>query len=791
MELDPLTAISPLDGRYRSQLTALAPIASEFGLLRYRVHVEIEWYLFLSRQPGIVELKPPSAPLTEQLRDIAASFDADSAQRIKRIERTTNHDVKAVEYFVKERISQIGELAASIEFVHFACTSEDINNLSHALLLKDMRSQVLGPLMADIQARLREMSQQFANVAMLSRTHGQTASPTTMGKELANFAYRLQRQHEQFMGVCILGKMNGAVGNFNAHRAAYPDLDWPALAEEFISDLGLAANPYTTQIEPHDYMAEYFHALVRFNQILLDFNRDIWGYIAIDYFKQKKVEGETGSSTMPHKVNPIDFENSEGNLGIANALLEHLADKLLVSRWQRDLSDSTALRNLGVAGAHCVIAYRSALKGIGKLELNEASLARDLDNGWEVLAEAVQTVMRQHGVKEPYEQLKAATRGQRFDGAAFKRILADLKLPEAAHRQLVALTPPDYTGFAAQLARSLDEPDSGSDPMSIESPPPTGSRTAPAMRRVRERVFIEEQGVTREEEWDGLDDDAQHFIARDAQGEAIGTARLLAHGQIGRMAVLAQYRGTGVGMQLLLHAIDTARASGMAEVHLHAQTQAIPFYRKAGFDPVGEEFMEAGIRHQAMRLLLPVTFEPSPAARALEIINPDAPGAVDEQRSHATHFDGEADGRAALLNIIGNARRELIIVSPALDRMLFGNDRVIALLSKFVRRAAIPTVRVLVEDGRAIAGAAHPLIYLAQRMPSKILIRRLPPEVPEGTPVSYVVADGEGLWVIPERDNLAGFANTHDRVAARRLTDVFSQLFDRASEDPELRQLAL
>ncbi len=456
MDFTELTAVSPLDGRYRAQLGELPEIASEFGLMKARVHVEIEWFIFLAGIEDIPELPPLTPATISALRSLVSQFDLEAAKRIKSIERTTNHDVKAVEYFVKERIAAIAPLSGSIEFVHFACTSEDINNLAHGLMLQSIRRQVLVPAMRAVEDQLRALAVEFADATMLARTHGQTASPTTMGKELANFVYRLARQREQLEAVRLHGKMNGAVGNFNAHRCAYPTIDWPKLTARFVAGLGLVANPYTTQIEPHDYMAEYFHALIRFNQVVLDFDRDIWSYIAIEYFRQRRVEGETGSSTMPHKVNPIDFENSEGNLGLANALLSHLADKLLVSRWQRDLSDSTVLRNLGSAAAHCLIAYRSASKGIGKLELNESALERDLDGAWEVLAEAVQTVMRKHGANAPYEQLKAATRGRRFDAAGFQSILASLELPEAVRMQLAKLRPQDYTGFAGQLARQID-----------------------------------------------------------------------------------------------------------------------------------------------------------------------------------------------------------------------------------------------------------------------------------------------------------------------------------------------
>jgi adenylosuccinate lyase len=461
MELEPLTAISPLDGRYRGALSTVAETASEFGLMAQRVRVEIEWFIQLAEAPEIPELPPVDPDSAAALRRVCTAFTPEHAARIKAIERTTNHDVKAVEYFVKDVVRGIPRLAPHAEFVHFGCTSEDINNLAHAAMLRTLRDDALLPAMDALVAALRALALRHARVAMLSRTHGQAATPTTLGKELANFVHRLYRQRAQLVAVPLLGKLNGAVGNFNAHRAAYPNVDWPALTGRFIARLGLVQNPFTTQIEPHDWMAELFHALSRFNRVLLGFDRDVWGYIALDYFRQRKVEGETGSSTMPHKVNPIDFENSEGNLGLANALLQHLADKLTVSRWQRDLSDSTVLRNLGVAIGHCVVAYRAAQRGVEKLTVNPAALAADLDRSWEVLSEAVQTVMRKHGLTEPYEALKSSTRGERLDAAGYLRLLDALALPEPARRALEALRPDTYTGFAAELVASLDEAPSG------------------------------------------------------------------------------------------------------------------------------------------------------------------------------------------------------------------------------------------------------------------------------------------------------------------------------------------
>ncbi len=453
MTINPLFAISPLDGRYRSKLAAVADIASEYGLLRLRVRVELRWFAHLAGMEEIPELPALSSVARGHLEALEAGFDATDAARIKAIEATTNHDVKAVEYFVKDRLVECPELVPHREYVHFCATSEDINNLAYALMLKTLREEVLLPCQDELIGALATLAQVHADQPMLARTHGQPASPTTMGKELANVVHRLQRQRDGLAAIEILGKFNGAVGNFNAHLAAYPEVDWPGATSAFVESLGLSCNPMTTQIEPHDYMAEYFHALSRFNQIVLDFDRDIWGYISINYFTQRKVEGETGSSTMPHKVNPIDFENSEGNLGIANALLAHLADKLPVSRWQRDLSDSTVQRNIGVVAGHCVVAYQATLKGMGNLELNAVQMDADLNNSWEVLTEAVQTVMRKHGLAEPYEQLKALTRGRRMDARLFTEVLEQLELPDDARAALAALTPRDYVGLAPVLTR--------------------------------------------------------------------------------------------------------------------------------------------------------------------------------------------------------------------------------------------------------------------------------------------------------------------------------------------------
>ena len=456
MQLSSLTAVSPVDGRYGSKTASLRSIFSEYGLIRFRVQVEVRWLQCLAAHPGIPEIQPFSDEANALLNNLVDDFQLSHAERIKEIERTTNHDVKAVEYLLKEQAGKLPELEAVSEFIHFACTSEDINNLSHALMLRAGRDEVVLPLMSRIADEIRQLAVQFADVPMLSRTHGQPASPTTLGKEMANVVYRLERQIHQIESIPLLGKINGAVGNYNAHLSAYPQLDWEANARNFIEDtLGLTFNPYTTQIEPHDYIAELFDAVARFNTVLIDFDRDVWGYISLGYFKQKTVAGEIGSSTMPHKVNPIDFENSEGNLGIANAILQHLASKLPISRWQRDLTDSTVLRNLGVGFAHGVIAYESTLKGISKLEVNAQRIAEDLDNSWEVLAEPVQTVMRRYAVPQAYEKLKELTRGKGITPEALRSFVDGLEIPDEAKLELKALTPASYIGNAAAQARRV------------------------------------------------------------------------------------------------------------------------------------------------------------------------------------------------------------------------------------------------------------------------------------------------------------------------------------------------
>jgi adenylosuccinate lyase len=454
MELNELSAISPIDGRYRSKTSQLDTIFSEFGLIKYRTIIEVEWLKAMSQNADIVEVPKFSESAVSHLNDLIKDFSVENAQRVKEIEKTTNHDVKAVEYFLKEAVGSNSELNAVSEFLHFACTSEDINNLSHALMLQDGRSILLVEMQGVINAILK-IAKDNTNVSMLSRTHGQTASPTTLGKEMANVVDRLRRQKEIFETVDIRAKFNGAVGNFNAHFSAYPNLDWESFSKSFIESIGVTYSPFTTQIEPHDYIAEYFHAISRFNTILIDFSRDIWSYISNAYFKQKTVAGEVGSSTMPHKVNPIDFENAEGNLGLSIAIGSHLAEKLPISRWQRDLSDSTVLRNLGLSCAYSLIAYSSLQRGIGKLEVNNEKIRQDLDNAWEVLAEPIQTVMRRYGIENPYEKLKALTRGQEINQQLIQEFVADLDIPTEAKEHLMQLTPSSYIGIANKLVDKI------------------------------------------------------------------------------------------------------------------------------------------------------------------------------------------------------------------------------------------------------------------------------------------------------------------------------------------------
>jgi len=455
MELDTLTALSPLDGRYRRTGAKLAPYFSEFGLIRYRVRVELEWLKALAAEKAIKEVPVFSAATVKTLDAVAAGFSLTDAAAVKAHERVTNHDVKAVEYFLKDKLAGNAEVMRVKEFIHFACTSEDINNLSHALMLRDARADVLLPTLKQVERRLNQLALDLADLPMLAHTHGQPATPTTLGKEIANVVWRLRRAMQRLAEVECQGKINGAVGNYNAHLAAYPKLDWEGFAERFVTGLGLTFNPYTTQIEPHDYMAELYDACARLNTLLIDLDRDLWTYISLGYFKQKLKEVEVGSSTMPHKVNPIDFENSEGNLGLANALLRHLAEKLPISRMQRDLTDSTVLRNMGSALGYALLGYDSLLRGLNKLEANPARLAQDLDANWEVLAEPIQTVMRRYGLDKPYEQLKKLTRGKRITAARLAKFIEGLAIPAAARKDLLALTPASYTGKAAQLAKRI------------------------------------------------------------------------------------------------------------------------------------------------------------------------------------------------------------------------------------------------------------------------------------------------------------------------------------------------
>ena len=456
LALSALTALSPLDGRYEGKVAALRGNFSEFALIKYRVHVEIEWLIALSLEPQIAECPEFTVATIEALHDAAANFSVSDAARVKAIESTTNHDVKAVEYWLRERFRDNTEVTKAQAFIHFACTSEDINNLSHALMLKSAVGAVLNPALALIGTKIQSFAQSHAAVSMLAHTHGQPASPTTLGKEMANVAYRVRRATNAIVNIEMLGKINGAVGNYNAHLSAYPAIDWPAFCKRFVEDLGLTFNPYTIQIEPHDYMAELFDAIARANTILIDLNRDIWGYISLGYFKQTTKAGEIGSSTMPHKVNPIDFENSEGNLGLANALLRHMAEKLPISRWQRDLTDSTVLRNMGVAFGYCLLAYDSLSRGLDKLEVNHTKIASHLDANWDVLAEPIQTVMRKHGIDDAYEQLKALTRGKDgIDQESIRTFVAALTMPETDKARLLELTPSTYIGIADKLASKI------------------------------------------------------------------------------------------------------------------------------------------------------------------------------------------------------------------------------------------------------------------------------------------------------------------------------------------------
>ena len=455
MEQSDLRALSPVDGRYAGKADALRDYFSEYGLIRYRTLIEVRWLQWLADESGIGELEPLALPMKDMLNRIADNFSIDDAEHIKKIEATTNHDVKAVEYFIREKIGSGADIGRAGDFIHFGCTSEDINNLAYGLMLRNARDEVLLPQMKKLLARLKAMAGEYAGQVMLSRTHGQTATPTTVGKEMANVFARLSRARDQLAGVEVRGKFNGAVGNFNAHVVAYPELDWPDISQRFIESLGLNPNLHTTQIEPHDWTAEYAHALVRFNTVLLDMCRDIWGYISLGYFRQRVSKDEVGSSTMPHKVNPIDFENAEGNLGLANAMLDHFATKLPVSRWQRDLSDSTVQRNIGVAMAHVMIAIHSVLRGLDKLQADPDRMQKDIDQSWEVLGEAIQTVMRRYGIPQPYERLKDLTRGQTVTRKLLHEFVQSLEIPDDAKKRLLDLTPATYTGLASTLAKSV------------------------------------------------------------------------------------------------------------------------------------------------------------------------------------------------------------------------------------------------------------------------------------------------------------------------------------------------
>ena len=455
MKVSTLRALSPADGRYADKVNGLRDIFSEYGLIRFRVLAEVRWLQCLTDEASIPELEPLSPVMKDVLNKLVDDFSLDDAERVKAIEATTNHDVKAVEYFIRERLGDGPETGPLKDFLHFGCTSEDINNIAYALMLRAARREVVVPLMREVRSFLQSMARDYASLPMLARTHGQTASPTTLGKELANVVARLERAQQRFRDVEILGKFNGAVGNFNAHAVTYPDADWPAISTRFVESLGLAVNPYTTQIEPHDWTAEYAHALIRYNTILIDLCRDIWGYVSLGYFRQKVAKNEVGSSTMPHKVNPIDFENAEGNLGVANALLAHFAEKLPISRWQRDLTDSTVQRNLGVAIGYVVIAMQSARKGLGKLQVDEDAIRADVSGAWEVLAEAVQSVMRRYSSPEPYEKLKALTRGQAVTRDLLQQFIETLEIPDDEKQRLLALTPDAYTGLAAELAGKI------------------------------------------------------------------------------------------------------------------------------------------------------------------------------------------------------------------------------------------------------------------------------------------------------------------------------------------------
>ena len=591
-----LKSISPIDGRYAKNVGDLAEYVSEFALMYYRVYVEVEWIVFLCEE-GLFGADPISDEQITEIREIYKAFDENEALRISEIERKTNHDVKAVEYFIREDLLDRGFELDYQELVHIACTSEDINNLAYALMLDEVRKEVFVPAIEDFLSDLADLAVLHANTPMLSRTHGQNASPTTLGKELAVFQQRIKRWFQKFESVTIYGKFNGAVGNFSAHSSADPEVDWIQASEKFVARLGLETQSLTTQIEPHDWMAEYAYMLSGLLQPLLDFNRDIWTYISMDYFKLKQVDSEVGSSTMPHKVNPIDFENSEGNIGVATALLQHVALKLPVSRMQRDLSDSTVQRNLGTAFGHVLIAIKSATRGLSKLEVNQQQLKQDLDLAWEVLAEPLQVALRMAQVPGGYDLIKSATRGAKINQKAYTKILEDLPLSTQTKHRLRELTPSAYVGLASKM--TIQSLVTRNDWKVLRA-----SWTAQAiqLKQIRHAVFVEEQNVPLEEEWDGMDPVSTHLIVIEKRLGAIGTARIMPSGQIGRMAVLSDFRGLGVGAELLGLAVEVALDLQVEEIFLHAQSHAVPFYAKYGFVESGVLFYEADIPHKKMVL---------------------------------------------------------------------------------------------------------------------------------------------------------------------------------------------
>jgi adenylosuccinate lyase len=596
-----LNALSPLDGRYAAAAAPLRECFSEAALIRHRVAVEALWFQALAANLDAPALKALPATVHDTLARLAERPAEGEAEAVKALERRTNHDVKAVEYYVRHSLKAAGASDAALEWVHFACTSEDINNLAYARMLLDARERVLVPAVLRIQRWLETGAREHAELAMLSRTHGQPASPTTLGKELANVGARLERALRRFATVEILGKMNGAVGNWNAHAAARPDVDWRGLSRGFVAGLGLDYNEYTTQIEPHDWIAEYCDALARLSTVLVDFCRDLWGYVSLGYFRQRAVEGEVGSSTMPHKVNPIDFENAEGNLGIALALLRHFAEKLPVSRWQRDLTDSTVLRNLGVALGHVLIACASVERGLARVSPDGARMREELEATWEVLGEAVQTAMRAEGIPEAYEQLKALTRGRRIDRAALAAFIATLPLSPEARARLAGMSPAAYVGLAPQLARDFAARRVA--PGAIEVVAADWKLDRAALTRIRRAVFITELGIGEGDEWDAEDAGSLHLLAL-VNRDPVGTARLTPAGKIGRLAVLAPYRRCGVGTRLLERLLLLARQRGLAEVYLHAQVEAVDFYLAHAFLAEGAPFREAGIEHRRLRLAL-------------------------------------------------------------------------------------------------------------------------------------------------------------------------------------------